>query len=443
MGSARTAGQRPGASGQGSGLRVQGFPFRRLPSTVEREVLNPEPRTLNPLLLCALVAVALLTAAAPARGEGPAALPVDGEPFSATLKAVDADWGVTFTADGAARKLSPAGLVRWGAPAEVRRGPVVVTARGGLLVGDVLRADPAVVAMYADLLGKLTLPTDRLAGVVFDPPPDPGRRDRLLLRVAGATGGSDRVLLSNGDELSGTIERMAEGTLSLRTDVGQVELARDRLAAVVFNPDLRRAARIEGLRAWVGLADGSRLLASKLVHDDKGAVLTALGIDDLKALPEDVVFLQPLGGQVVYLSDLEASGYRYLPYLSISWPYHRDRSVVGTQFRAAGQLYLKGLGMHSAARLSYDLGAEYRQFQAELAIDDSAAGRGSVQFRVYVDRELKYTSEIQRGGEAPVPLRVDTPGAKRLDLIVDFADHAHVLDHADWFDARLVRAEGD
>jgi hypothetical protein len=225
--------------------------------------------------------------------------------------------------------------------------------------------------------------------------------------------------------------------------VGQVELATDRIAAVIFNPDLRRPPGPEGLRAWVGLADGSRLLASKLVHDDEAAVLAALGVENLKTLPEEVVFLQPLGGQVVYLSDLEAAGYRHLPYLSLSWPYGRDRTVTGTRLRAARQLYLKGLGLHGASRLSYDLAGQYRQLQAELAVDCSAGARGSVQFRVYVDRELKYTSETLRGGAAPVPLRLDLPGAKRLDLIVDFADQAHVLDHADWLDARLVRAEGD
>jgi len=392
------------------------------------------------LLLCT---AALLSLAPGARGEGPVALPVQGEPFPARLTAVDADWGVSFATDGAARKLPAAGLVRWGAPAEVRRGPVLVTARGGLLVADVLRADPAEVVALADLFGKLTLPVGRLAGVVFGLPADRGRRDRLFLRVAGATGSTDRVLLDNGDEISGTIERLADGALRLRTDVGQVELAIDRIAAVIFNPDLRRLPGPEGLRAWVGLADGSRLVAPKLVLDDKSAVLAALGVEDLKTLPEDVVFIQPLGGQVVYLSDLEAAGYRYLPYLSLSWPYQRDRTVTGTRLRAAGQLHLKGLGLHSASRLSYDLAGGYRQLQAELAVDDSAGAGGSVQFRVYVDRELKYTSETLRGGAAPVPLRLDLPGAKRLDLIVDFADKAHVLDHADWLDARLVRAEGD
>jgi len=393
------------------------------------------------LLLCA-AALSCMDAPA-ARGERPVALPVEGDPFPARLTAVDGDWGVSLLADGAARQLAAAGLVRWGVPAEVRRGPVLVTAGGGLLVADVLRADPAEFVAFADLFGKLTLPTDRLAGVVFDPPADRETCDRLLLRVAGATGSTDRVLLHNGDELAGTLERLADGTLRLRTDVGQVELGTDRIAAVVFNPDLRRPAGPEGLRAWVGLADGSRLVASKLVLDEGAAVLTALGGENLKASPEDVVFLQPLGGRVVYLSDLEATGYRYLPYLSLSWAYHRDRSVVGTRLRAAGQLYLKGLGMHSAARLSYDLGGQYRQFQAELGVDDSAGGRGSVQLRVYVDRELKYTSETIRGNGAPVPVRIDTPGAKRLDLIVDFADQAHVLDHADWLDARLVRAAGD
>jgi len=40
-----------------------------------------------------------------------------------------------------------------------------------------------------------------------------------------------------------------------------------------------------------------------------------------------------------------------------------------------------------------------------------------------------------------VPARVDLAGAKRLDLVIDFADRADELDHADWLDARLIRAE--
>jgi hypothetical protein len=39
----------------------------------------------------------------------------------------------------------------------------------------------------------------------------------------------------------------------------------------------------------------------------------------------------------------------------------------------------------------------------------------------------------------PVPVSVDLSDAKRLDLVVDFAERADQLDHANWLDARLVR----
>jgi hypothetical protein len=39
----------------------------------------------------------------------------------------------------------------------------------------------------------------------------------------------------------------------------------------------------------------------------------------------------------------------------------------------------------------------------------------------------------------PVPVSVDLGGAKRLDLVVDFADRADELDRANWLNARLVK----
>ena len=74
-----------------------------------------------------------------------------------------------------------------------------------------------------------------------------------------------------------------------------------------------------------------------------------------------------------------------------------------------------------------------------LICDDQAEGGGSVGFRVFVDGQVRYASPVVRGGQAPLPISVDVAGAKRLDLVVDFADRADQVDHADWLDARLVR----
>ena len=98
--------------------------------------------------------------------------------------------------------------------------------------------------------------------------------------------------------------------------------------------------------------------------------------------------------------------------------------------------------MHSASRLTYDLDRPYRRFDAELAVDDVAAGKGSVVFRVFVDEgdgrwRAAFTSGIVRGGP-PLPMSVDLQGAKRLSLLVEFADRGDERDDADWLDARLI-----
>jgi len=159
----------------------------------------------------------------------------------------------------------------------------------------------------------------------------------------------------------------------------------------------------------------------------------------------DLALLQSLGGRFTYLSDLEPQGYRHVPYLSIEWPNARDRNVVGEPLSVGGKRYLKGIGMHSAARLTYRLDGNYRRFDAAVAIDDSAGNRGSVTFGVYVLREgawkQAFTSGMVRGGEAPRLVSIDVAGAQGLTLTVDYADRGDELDRANWLDARLIKKE--
>ncbi len=375
----------------------------------------------------------------PARAELPIAVPVDGEPFGAEVAAVDGNWQVTLQSGPQRRTLPAAELVQWGACTEAVDGPIVVMADGGLLVADVLRADMESLTVRAAPFGTVKLPWERLCGVVFDPPAGRHRRDLLLDRLARATGSSDRLLLHNGDELAGFVVGLEQDTLKLETDVGVVEVETDAVVALVLNPELKQAAGPQGLRCWVGLADGSRLIATRLLVDGSSLRLTTAGGQTWKASPRELVALQPLGGRAVYLSDLEAADYSHTPFLTLPWPYQTDRNVAGGLLRCGGRLYLKGLGMHSAAQLTYRLDGQHRRFQAELGIDDSSGGGGSVRFRVLVDGRQEYASEVVRGGTAVVPVSVDVSGAESLQLVVEFADRADELDHANWLNARLVR----
>ena len=162
--------------------------------------------------------------------------------------------------------------------------------------------------------------------------------------------------------------------------------------------------------------------------------MTTLSGAKWKAAAKDLVFLMPQTGRAVYLSDIRPDEYRFLPYLETKWPYKTDRNVTGGQLRCGGRLYLKGLGVHSAARLSYQLDRPWSRFQAEVGIDDSTGGRGSVGFRVFVDGKQKYASPPIRGGMPPQAISIDLAGAKQLDLVVDYGEAGDVMDHADWLE---------
>ncbi|MFH1266352.1 MAG: NPCBM/NEW2 domain-containing protein [Planctomycetota bacterium] len=387
---------------------------------------------------CLLPTACCLLLALPARAEPLKIVPVDGEPFRAELAGIDSQWQVTFRSGEERRVLAAADVVSWGCCAEVRRGPVLVLADGGLLVADVFTADKDRLTADSGLFGLVELPLELLAGVVFQLPADRHARDLLLSRVASATGDSDRAVLHNGDEVAGRVESIRDDRIRLETAVGPVDLEIHRTQTLVFNPALVQAPQRQGVHAVAGFRDGSRLVGDRLVVGEESLKIDLSGGHTWTAAPGDLVSLQPLGGRVTYLSDLKADGYRHVPFLDLEWTYQTDRNCSGGMLRSGGRLYLKGLGIHSAARLSYLLAKPCDRFQAELGIDDDTAGLGSVRFRVFVDGEEKHTSDTIRGGTPPVPVSVDLAGAKRLDLIVDFADRAGEQDHANWLDARLV-----
>lgn len=368
----------------------------------------------------------------------PPAVTIDAGRFAAAVSAIDAQQQITFRTEPSTRIVAAADLVSWGSPVEPPSRTLIVLAGGGILVAEVTASDPGQLRARSAQVGPVTLPRDAVSGIIFQPPADRRRADALVDRLIGAAAPSDRLLLANSDELSGTVEGLSNQQVDMRADMGLVSVKVDRLTAVIF----RHAAPpppAAGLRLWTGLADGSRLLARQVRLDQKALRVTLGGGTQLTAEPDALVWLAPVGGRAVYLSDLPTADYRHVAFLDLVWPYRTDHSVTGAWLRAGGRPYAKGLGVHSAARLTYNLTEPYRRFEAQLAIDDDTAGGGSVRFRVFVDGKAKYTSPIIRGHQPPLPVAVDLEGGRRLDLVVDFADRADQLDHADWLDARVEK----
>ena len=407
--------------------------------------------TLRTILTLTLCTFAVLTGDVIADNPPAAGRTAGGESFVGRLVEINTQGSMTFASMGVEHTIKRNDLISWGTRREAEGGAHVVLADGSLLVADVIDIDRDTLRIESELWDETQLPLELLRGIVFYPPMDPLQRDRLLDRVRNGAKGltSDQLLLDNGDTVPGTLVGMRDAEVQWQTDSGDVTIDIGRVRALIVNPSLVARPSSDGHSMLVGLRDGSLLVAEQVSAGSAGGELTLPGNIHLRPYPDqnlrtEVVLVRPLGQHVTYLSDLEPLGYKHIPFLDLNWKYGADRNVAGGMLRSGGQLHTKGLGMHSTSRLAYRLDGPYRRFEAELGIDDLTEGRGSVTYRVFTDTgdgnwNVVYKSSIVRGTDPVLPISVDIEGARRLSLIVDFADRGDELDHANWLSARLVR----
>jgi hypothetical protein len=299
------------------------------------------------------------------------------------------------------------------------------------------------------------LPLRIVSGIVFAQRSQAAEREKLAERARTAAGlkrqpnvavaerGAAEIWLTNGNQVSGTLLMLERGSLTLRVSKEETTLPLSRVEAIAFKAPTESPPD-SGRQFFVGMRDGSLLLAQSVTASEKESTVQISKNLALKGgTVADIALLQSLGGRFEYLSNMETLDYRFVPYLTMEWPLVRDRNVLGGPLEVDGRRYLKGLGLHSAARVTCRFDREYQRFDVAVAVDDVAKGRGNVVFGAHVLRDGKWVeafkSETVRGGEEPRPVSVDLRGARGLTLTVDYAERGDELDYADWLDARLVR----
>lgn len=389
---------------------------------------------------------------------------LDGEPLEVRLVSLSENWVPRLATAGGRSITLPAGeLLIWGDYSDRETGPQILLADGSLLVADVLAITRTELTLASPLLEEITLPLTSVRGIVFQPPATPLDRDRLLDSLAGAGGNEDQLTLENGDVLQGAIvdpkadietkhagaERDTKNVrLRVKSRGEPLSLPFDRISVLVCNPAASRQPAAQTMRAGLGWGDGSWLIVDRIAPDRDPIQLTlACGVT-LSILQDrfwtQLCCLRP-PTPAVFLSDLKPASYKHIPFLERTWQFAADRSVLGGRLRAGERIHAKGLGMHSTSSLAFDLGGRYRRFQAELAVDDQAGVRGSVSFRVFLADQsghwaAAYESPVVRGGDPPIPVSLDVTAARRISLIVEFAERGDELDHADWLNARILPA---
>jgi hypothetical protein len=103
--------------------------------------------------------------------------------------------------------------------------------------------------------------------------------------------------------------------------------------------------------------------------------------------------------------------------------------------------YTEGLGVNGPSEYVYNLeGKDYDYFESYIGIDRAVLSESyaSVEFKVYVDGELKYDSGLYGSSRDQEYIKVDVKGAKELKLVVTDSGNGYRQDQANWADAKLV-----
>jgi peptidoglycan/xylan/chitin deacetylase (PgdA/CDA1 family) len=189
-------------------------------------------------------------------------------------------------------------------------------------------------------------------------------------------------------------------------------------------------------RNYNGLSNGSHTFRVR-------ATDTAGNVDTTPAERTWTVQIQTPPGNSGYLSDLSWTS------AINSWgPVERDMSNGESDARDGktitlnGTTYPKGLGVHAASDVRYNLGGQCSSFTAKVGVDDEVGANGSVTFEVYTDGTKVYDSGIMRGDTATRDVAVNVTGKGELRLVVTIGGDDSGYDHADWADARLSCSGG-
>ncbi len=271
-----------------------------------------------------------------------------------------------------------------------------------------------------------------------------------IRRIFRPRDGEDTLYLfregGQSDVLTGTLESFGRDGIEFDSPLGIKTYRYSELVALAL-PPLGEPDKAEGLRAQLALRTGGRLTGRlQGINQSKLAVALDQGVEI--AVPVAAVLEVSLrSDRFAHLSDLEPTEVVEQPAFGDSqtflFPFQRDSSVTGGPLRLGGRVYLKGLGVHSRCRLTYDLGGQYASFRSLIGIDDSVLdleARGSVVFRVLADGQKVFESDVVQGGSPPVAIpAIDLSDVRRLQLEVDFATEFDIADRANWVRPILLR----
>lgn len=284
---------------------------------------------------------------------------------------------------------------------------------------------------------KLSLPIDVVRAIRFDPQtkleafdealksPSPDN-DRLFVRV------EDKVQI-----VSGLIEELAADKVVFQFDNKKQTLPREKLFGIV-TAQIGGGGPAAG-QSLVELRDGSSISGGLTSLADGVLSLKVSGGSKVELPWQAVAKIAVKSSRVAFLSDLDPTEVVEQSLVTTPRPYRRDRSVAGRTLTLGQRTFDKGLGTHAQCKLTYTVDGKYDFLAAVVGIDAETEGRGDCILSVLGDGKELFTQRV-RGADAPRDIKLDVKGVKQLTLVVEPGEDLDLADHADWGDARLIKA---
>jgi len=117
----------------------------------------------------------------------------------------------------------------------------------------------------------------------------------------------------------------------------------------------------------------------------------------------------------------------------------------GGPLRIGETTFAKGLFCHAESELIIRLPGPGKTFSATIGIDHNnttSGGRGSVRFSVTCDGQVKFKSDVKRGGQVGEEIQIDLNSMKEFRIIADSNGDGINCDQAAWANARVLMQDG-
>jgi hypothetical protein len=391
-----------------------------------------------PLILSVVVAAA---AAAWNAAAAETLITLDGKTVTAAIASIDAQGRILAANGDALPPLQSLRSIRRTDAAPAAESPMLLWLidDGRIHARDIAMKDGVITAQVNDKL-SIELPLALAAGLCLGAGKSTAIDDTFMQAMAKPSAEQDQLYLKAGENLQAigvAVESVRDGSLTF-TWSGKTQTAKpDRIYGVVF-ARTREQADLSG-RCNLHLANGSRFWARVEGLAD-GTVVCRLDAATTLRLPwSAVTHLDIRSDRVRFLSDMEPTRVEQTAWVTLPFPWQRDKSVYGKPLTVNKQVYSKGIGVHSISKLTFACDPAFPVFAAAVGIDDETRGAGDCDVLVLGDGKELYKQRI-RGGEAVRDVRLDLAGVRELTLVVEAGEELDIADHLNWCEARFEAA---